>query len=62
MWRQDRDFIDAVRGGENRIRCPYAEAVKTLRITDAIRRSAETGQAVTLAPSTETPAKEAAHV
>lgn len=62
VWREDRDFIDAVQGGENRIRCPYAEAVKTLRITDAIRRSAETGQAVTLAPSPETLVKEAAHV
>ncbi len=50
VWRQDRDFIDAVRGGENRIRCPYGEALTTLRITDAIRRSAETGQAVDLAP------------
>lgn len=22
VWREDRDFIDAVRGGDNRIRCP----------------------------------------
>lgn len=48
VWREDRDFVDAVRGGENRIRCPYGEALKTLRVTDAIRRSAETGRAVTL--------------
>ena len=48
VWRQDRDFIDAVRGGENRIRCPYGEALKTLRITDAIRRSIETGRSVDL--------------
>ncbi len=50
VWRQDRDFIDAVRGGENRIRCPYGEALKTLRITDAIRRSIETGRSVDLVP------------
>ena len=62
VWLEERDFIDAVQGRENRIRCPYAEAVKTLRITDAIRRSAETGQAVTLAAATQTPVKEAAHV
>ena len=48
VWRQDRDFVDAVRGGENRIRCPYGEALKTLRITDAIRRSIETGRSVDL--------------
>ena len=48
VWRQDRDFIDAVRGQANRIRCPYGEALKTLRITDAIRRSIETGRAVDL--------------
>nr|WP_319934246.1 glycosyltransferase [Lichenihabitans sp. Uapishka_5] len=62
VWREDRDFIDAVRGGENRIRCPYGEALATLRVTDAIRRSAETGQAVTLAPEPSPTVKEAAHV
>lgn len=53
VWREDRDFIDAVRGGENRIRCPYPEALATLRLTDAIRRSAETGRAIDLSPPTE---------
>ena len=57
VQREDRDFIDAVRGGENRIRCPYSEALATLRVTDAIRRSVETGRAVDLAP-----VPEAAHV
>ncbi len=52
VWRQDRDFIDAVRGGENRIRCPYGEALKTLRITDAIRRSIETGRPSISSPRT----------
>ena len=48
VWREDRDFIDAVRGGENRIRSPYAEALATHRVALAIARSAETGQPVTL--------------
>jgi len=48
VWREDRDFVDAVRGGENRIRCPYPEALATHRIALAIARSAETGQSVAL--------------
>ena len=48
VWREDRDFIDAVRGGPNHIRCPYPEALATLRITDAIARSAATGRAIDL--------------
>ena len=48
VWREDRDFIDAVQGRENRIRCPYAEAVATHRLALAIGQSARTGQAITL--------------
>ena len=48
VWREDRDFIDAVQGRENRIRCPYAEAVATHRFALAVVESARTGQAVTL--------------
>lgn len=40
VWREDRDFIDAVQGRENRIRCPYAEALKTHRVAHAVARSA----------------------
>ena len=50
VWREDRDFIDAVRGGPNHIRCSYGEALQTLRITSAIDRSAATGRPVDLAP------------
>lgn len=46
VWREDRDFIDAVQGGENRIRCPYPEALETLRLCLAIGESARTGQPV----------------
>ncbi len=39
--REDRDFIDAVRGGENKIRTPYAEALETHRLVIAARDAAE---------------------
>ena len=48
FWREDRDFIDAVQGKENRIRSPYAEALKTHRITTAAARSAREGIALPL--------------
>ena len=43
VWREDRDFVDAVRGGENRIRAPYAEALETHRTALAVARAAATG-------------------
>jgi len=49
VWREDRDFIDAVRGAPSRIRCSYAEALKTHRIALAINQSAQRGQAIDLA-------------
>lgn len=49
VWHEDRDFIDAVRGGENRIRCPYHEAVETHRVALAVSRSAESGQSISFA-------------
>jgi predicted dehydrogenase/glycosyltransferase involved in cell wall biosynthesis/NADPH:quinone reductase-like Zn-dependent oxidoreductase len=53
VWREDRDFIDAVRGGENRIRCPYSEALATHRLALAIVSSARSGEPVHLeAPMT----------
>ncbi|WP_206362022.1 glycosyltransferase [Sphingomonas montana] len=48
VWREDRDFIDAVQGGENRIRCPYGDAVETHRLALAVVESARCGMAVTL--------------
>ncbi len=48
VWREDRDFIDAVQGKDNRIRCPYAEAVETHRLALAIGESARSGRAITL--------------
>lgn len=49
VWRQDRAFVEAVMGRENTIRCTYRDALETLRVVDAIARSARDGQAVTLA-------------
>ncbi len=46
VWRQDRDFIEAVQGRENRIRCPYGEALKTHRVALAVARSAREGALV----------------
>jgi predicted dehydrogenase/glycosyltransferase involved in cell wall biosynthesis len=48
---EDRDFLDAVQGKQNRIRCPYPEALDTLRLALAIERSAAEGRAITLAPT-----------
>ena len=48
VWREDRDFVDAVRGGENRIRSPYGEALKSHRVALAISQSAQSGQPVLL--------------
>lgn len=46
VWREDRDFIDAVQGRENRIRCPYAEALETHRVALAVSKSAASGELV----------------
>jgi predicted dehydrogenase len=48
MTRTDREFIDAVRGGPDRIRVPYAEALRTHRLACAIAGSAASGQPVEL--------------
>ncbi|KQT57569.1 glycosyl transferase family 1 [Aureimonas sp. Leaf460] len=48
VWREDRDFVDAVRGGENRIRCPYADALETHRLALAVVESARSGEPVRL--------------
>jgi predicted dehydrogenase len=45
---EDRDFIDAVLGRANKIRCPYSEALLTQRLAMAVERSATSGQPVNL--------------
>jgi predicted dehydrogenase len=46
--RVDADFIAAVQGRENRIRAPYASALRTHRLAVAIARSAALGRALEL--------------
>lgn len=53
VYLEDRDFIDAVQGKENRIRCPYPEALATLRLALAIEQSAQEGRAIDLASTRE---------
>jgi predicted dehydrogenase/threonine dehydrogenase-like Zn-dependent dehydrogenase len=48
VWREDRDFVDAVRGGENHIRCDYADAMATHRLALSVSASAETGKAISI--------------
>ena len=49
VLREDRDFIDAVKGLGNRIHCPYGEALKSHRAALAIARSAVIGRPVRVA-------------
>jgi len=42
--RPDRDFITAVRGGEDRVRVPWPEAYRTHLLACAITRSADEGR------------------
>ncbi|HEV7416007.1 MAG TPA: Gfo/Idh/MocA family oxidoreductase [Tianweitania sediminis] len=51
VWHEDRDFIDAVRGEANRIRCSYGEALKTHRVALAIAASAREGRVIDLPQS-----------
>src|SRR3954465_15861010 len=48
--REDRDFIDAVRGGPNRIRAPYAEALRTHRLATETARSARERRPIRVQP------------
>ena len=53
VWHEDRDFIDAVRGLPDRIRCSYREALQTHRLALAIARSAAQETPVQLAQGRE---------
>ncbi|WP_156421515.1 glycosyltransferase [Aureimonas sp. AU40] len=48
VWREDRDFVDAVAGRENRIRCPYRDAVATHRLALAVVESGRSGEVIEL--------------
>jgi predicted dehydrogenase/glycosyltransferase involved in cell wall biosynthesis/NADPH:quinone reductase-like Zn-dependent oxidoreductase len=55
VWREDRDFIDAVQGRPNHIRTPYAEALATHRTALAIASAAQTGDTVAIPPPDHPP-------
>ena len=55
VWREDRDFIDAVRGGANNIRTSYADALETHRAALAVAQSMRSGQPVQLVPVAAAP-------
>ncbi len=46
--REDRDFIDAVKGKQNLIRSPYREALKTHLLTTTAARAVREGQVIAL--------------
>jgi len=46
--RPDHDFVQAVRGGPDRIRVPWPEAYRTHRLACALTRSADEGRPVAL--------------
>ncbi|MBW4655913.1 MAG: Gfo/Idh/MocA family oxidoreductase [Kaiparowitsia implicata GSE-PSE-MK54-09C] len=48
VFKEDRDFIDAVRGETNSIRCSYDEALKTHRVALAINQSIREGRAINM--------------
>jgi myo-inositol 2-dehydrogenase/D-chiro-inositol 1-dehydrogenase len=52
---EDTDFITAVRGGPNRIRAPYEEALHTHRMALAAARAARSDDPATAAPRGGTP-------
>jgi predicted dehydrogenase len=58
--REDRDFLDAVQGRPNRIRAPYAEALRTHRLAAAAARSVRQGRTIRLEDSITV--QHAAHV
>ena len=48
VWREDRDFVDAVKGHQNNIRCPYDDAIVTHRLATAVMTSVSSGQPIRL--------------
>ena len=54
VWREDRDFVDAVRGGENHVRCTYPDALATHRLALAVISSARSGEPVRFEPAVVT--------
>jgi predicted dehydrogenase len=47
-WRVEEEFISAIRGQEQITRTPFSVGIQYMEFTEAVTRSAQTGQAVAL--------------
>ena len=47
-WRVEEEFINAIRGKEQVTRTPFAVGVQYMEFTEAVTRSAQSGQAISL--------------
>ena len=47
-WRVEQEFINAIRGEEPITRTPFSVGVHYMEFTEAVTRSAQTGQAIAL--------------
>ncbi|MGH7306800.1 MAG: Gfo/Idh/MocA family protein, partial [Candidatus Rokuibacteriota bacterium] len=49
-WRVEEEFVNAIRGKEKVTRTSFEEGVRYMEFTDAVTKSAATGQAVDVKP------------
>ena len=47
-WRVEEEFINAIRGNEKVTRTPFDAGVRYMEFTEAVARSSQTGQAISL--------------
>jgi predicted dehydrogenase len=47
-WRVEEEFVNAIRGQEKITHTSFDDGVKYMEFTEAVTRSAQTGQAVSL--------------
>ena len=48
FWRVEEEFVNAIRGNEEITRTPFEVGVHYMEWTEAVSRSAQTGQAISL--------------
>ena len=49
-WRVEEEFVNAIRGREKVTHTGFEDGVRYMEFTDAVTKSAQTGQAVDVAP------------
>jgi predicted dehydrogenase len=49
-WRVEEEFVNAIRGREKVTHTNLEDGVRYMEFTDAVTKSAQTGQAVDVAP------------